>query len=142
MMIAKEKQWGNNSAASEYKGMYSLIDYSTSSLMTPIMRGLSKLQEEREILENFHPGDQRGDSKTSVSRTSTDHGLEIPSSTGLETPSSFRFVNSTATASGRRSLIKEPYVVIVRHGQTEYNKLGIFTGWDDAPLAQEGQSGT
>jgi len=141
MMISKEKQWGNNSAANEYKGMYSLIDYSTSSLMTPIMRGLSKLQEEREILENFHPGDQRGDSKTSVSRTSTDHGLEIPSSTGLETQSSFRFVNSTATASGRRSLIKEPYVVIVRHGQTEYNKLGIFTGWDDAPLAQEGQSG-
>lgn len=43
MMIAKEKLWGNSSAASEHKGMYSLIDYSSSSLMTPIMRGLSKV---------------------------------------------------------------------------------------------------
>lgn len=84
------------------------------------------------MLENFHPGDQRGDSTTIVSPTLTD----------APNPNSFRFVNSTATASGRRSLIEEPYVVIVRHGQTEYNKLGIFTGWDDAPLAQEGQSGT
>ena len=25
----------------------------------------------------------------------------------------------------------EQYVVIIRHGKTENNKLGIFTGWDD-----------
>lgn len=53
MMIAKEKQWGNNSAANEYKGMYSLIDYSTSSLMTPIMRGLSKVPYHK----TTHPAD-------------------------------------------------------------------------------------
>ena len=31
-----------------------------------------------------------------------------------------------------------PVIVMIRHGQTEYNKLGLFTGWDDAPLATEG----
>lgn len=34
--------------------------------------------------------------------------------------------------------IDGPIVVIIRHGKTEYNKLGIFTGWNDAPLAKEG----
>lgn len=30
-------------------------------------------------------------------------------------------------------------VVLIRHGKTENNKLGIFTGWDDAALAEEGK---
>jgi len=33
----------------------------------------------------------------------------------------------------------EQYVVIIRHGKTENNKLGIFTGWDDVELAAEGR---
>ena len=33
---------------------------------------------------------------------------------------------------------KEPVIVIIRHGKTEHNKLGLFTGWEDAPLAPEG----
>ena len=32
-----------------------------------------------------------------------------------------------------------PVVVIIRHGKTEFNKLGLFTGWEDAPLAPEGR---
>jgi 2,3-bisphosphoglycerate-dependent phosphoglycerate mutase len=27
---------------------------------------------------------------------------------------------------------------MIRHGTTENNKLGLFTGWDDVPLAAEG----
>jgi 2,3-bisphosphoglycerate-dependent phosphoglycerate mutase len=30
--------------------------------------------------------------------------------------------------------------VIIRHGKTEHNKLGLFTGWEDAPLAVEGRN--
>ena len=30
-------------------------------------------------------------------------------------------------------------MVIIRHGKTENNKLGIFTGWDDVDLAPEGR---
>jgi len=32
------------------------------------------------------------------------------------------------------------HVVIIRHGKTEHNKLGLFTGWEDAPLAKEGRA--
>lgn len=33
---------------------------------------------------------------------------------------------------------KDAVIVIIRHGKTEHNKLGLFTGWEDAPLAREG----
>lgn len=33
---------------------------------------------------------------------------------------------------------RESLVVIIRHGKTENNKLGLFTGWDDVPLAKDG----
>ena len=38
------------------------------------------------------------------------------------------------------SSIKGPLIVIIRHGKTEHNKLGLFTGWEDAPLAAEGDA--
>ena len=33
---------------------------------------------------------------------------------------------------------RDAVIVIIRHGKTEHNKLGLFTGWEDAPLADEG----
>lgn len=33
---------------------------------------------------------------------------------------------------------KDAVIVIIRHGKTEHNKLGLFTGWEDVPLAKEG----
>jgi hypothetical protein len=33
---------------------------------------------------------------------------------------------------------QDAVIVIIRHGKTEHNKLGLFTGWEDAPLAKEG----
>jgi len=35
---------------------------------------------------------------------------------------------------------KRQEVVIIRHGKTFNNQLGIFTGWDDAALAPEGRA--
>ena len=32
--------------------------------------------------------------------------------------------------------LDQPLLVIIRHGKTEHNKLGLFTGWEDANLAQ------
>uniref|UniRef100_A0A0G4HZW5 Phosphoglycerate mutase n=1 Tax=Chromera velia CCMP2878 TaxID=1169474 RepID=A0A0G4HZW5_9ALVE len=37
------------------------------------------------------------------------------------------------------SELPSPLVVIIRHGKTEFNKLGLFTGWNDVPLAKEGK---
>ena len=33
---------------------------------------------------------------------------------------------------------RDAVIVIIRHGKTEHNKLGLFTGWEDAPLAADG----
>jgi 2,3-bisphosphoglycerate-dependent phosphoglycerate mutase len=33
---------------------------------------------------------------------------------------------------------KDPVVVLIRHGRTPHNKLSLFTGWEDPPLAEEG----
>ena len=33
---------------------------------------------------------------------------------------------------------KSSLIVMIRHGKTENNKLGLFTGWDDVPLATDG----
>lgn len=37
------------------------------------------------------------------------------------------------------SELQGPLLIIIRHGKTEHNKLGLFTGWEDAPLANEGR---
>lgn len=31
-------------------------------------------------------------------------------------------------------------LVIIRHGQSEWNKLNLFTGWTDVDLTQEGRA--
>jgi hypothetical protein len=36
--------------------------------------------------------------------------------------------------------MSDPLFVIIRHGKTEHNKLGLFTGWEDASLAEEGRA--
>ena len=30
-------------------------------------------------------------------------------------------------------------ICIIRHGKTENNQLGLFTGWEDVPLAEQGR---
>lgn len=39
----------------------------------------------------------------------------------------------------KHPILQEPLIVIIRHGKTEHNQLGLFTGWEDAALAEEGR---
>eukprot|EP00538_Stauroneis_constricta_P004232 CAMPEP_0119572694 /NCGR_PEP_ID=MMETSP1352-20130426/44750_1 /TAXON_ID=265584 /ORGANISM="Stauroneis constricta, Strain CCMP1120" /LENGTH=855 /DNA_ID=CAMNT_0007622381 /DNA_START=144 /DNA_END=2711 /DNA_ORIENTATION=- len=39
---------------------------------------------------------------------------------------------------GPTPIRRDSVIVIIRHGKTEHNKLGLFTGWEDAPLAKDG----
>lgn len=48
------------------------------------------------------------------------------------------FPTAAVVGVGSVPIRKEPVIVIIRHGKTEHNKLGLFTGWEDAPLAPEG----
>ena len=49
-------------------------------------------------------------------------------------------VVSAAKKFKRSADLEDSFIVMIRHGRTEYNKLGIFTGWEDAPLAREGRA--
>ena len=57
-----------------------------------------------------------------------------PVSIGVNRP------DPTMLDDGTAKSISRPLLVIIRHGKTEHNKLGLFTGWEDAPLAAEGRS--
>lgn len=46
--------------------------------------------------------------------------------------------NSYIPGMGQTPIRKDATIVIIRHGKTEHNKLGLFTGWEDAPLAKDG----
>jgi 2,3-bisphosphoglycerate-dependent phosphoglycerate mutase len=44
---------------------------------------------------------------------------------------------ATARAAFRQ---RRQRIIIIRHGKTHHNKLGLFTGWEDAKLAPEGRA--
>ena len=46
---------------------------------------------------------------------------------------------AAAAGGGEPSARFDRCLVILRHGKTEHNKLGLFTGWEDAGLAPEGR---
>ena len=134
LMIEKEKKWGTR-AANEVKGLYSLIDYSTTSLMAtglnPISQVLSKLSEERANLES-HSNETVVDAPVAIKSNVT---ILVDESTDAGTKT------RAITKKYKKTKLDGPFVIFIRHGKTEYNKLGIFTGWDDAPLADEGREG-
>lgn len=86
------------------------------------VRGLLKLDEARRLMPFV---------KSSVAANGVDSSKSLDISDlsvkHVEAPS--RVPNNT-----------DPLVVIIRHGKTEYNKLGVFTGWEDAPLSNEGRA--
>ena len=45
---------------------------------------------------------------------------------------------SSSGGSNTQTKRQDSVIVIIRHGKTQHNKLGLFTGWEDAPLAEEG----
>ena len=133
IMLEKEKKWGSPDGTI-YQGMYSLIDYSQSSLITPIMYGLARLNQEREAIEQNYEQIIKENSSISNKYSKYVKDIKVTSSPVLNN-------NKTKLKKIYKSAIEEPFVVLIRHGKTEYNKLGIFTGWDDAPLAEEGRLG-
>lgn len=47
-------------------------------------------------------------------------------------------VNEESPGVTKQGECKDPIVVFIRHGRTLHNTLGLFTGWEDPPLAPGG----
>ena len=130
ILLEKEKSWGSGNS-DQYKGLYSLVDYESPSLIhpataVPLMNSLLLLEKERKVVEGVDVDEGSGGDNSAGAVGS----IEAAGLGGSASP--FDDDEMESTISGQ-------YIVFIRHGQTEYNKLGIFTGWDDAPLAAEGR---
>ena len=107
--------------------------------LTPYLRSLSKLNAERE-LEQWSRKIQL-DLSNGVNATqgsNTTHQERVATRRTLRNAYSVESLESGKTAVSRDPMANDTQLVIIRHGKTEFNKLGLFTGWDDAPLAVEG----
>ena len=85
--------------------------------------------------DGFHPVDEK---KLNQARYFEDPvpALPLASTTTAAGPVS---AASPLVRNGKSLLRQRPLLVIIRHGKTEHNKLGLLTGWDDAALATEGR---
>jgi len=156
--LAKEAEWSQ-----QVPGYQRDMQRSGRTPLSPLERSLYKLMAERE-LNNWAAGQDAGapelpeddgsdgnnglpmqllslDSMGKVQqvggdKSGNDEALSAnmvtqPCVTGL--PS-----NVLVPGLGATPIRKDAVIVIIRHGKTEHNKLGLFTGWEDAPLAKDG----
>jgi len=105
--------------------------FNESPLVTPLLRAISSLHREREFVL---PESRDGGPGISTSGVPVVAGMGLDGSTdpNSEAPDDHRDKEKEIGIEG-------PLLIIMRHGKTEYNKLGLFTGWEDCPLSKEGR---
>lgn len=65
------------------------------------------------------------------------HFDKLPNTTDLQILEKRIYVRKFFLKSGR-SLLMHPKLILLRHGQSVWNKLNLFTGWVDIPLSEQG----
>mmetsp|Transcript_2733 Transcript_2733/g.4968 ORF Transcript_2733/g.4968 Transcript_2733/m.4968 type:complete len:662 (-) Transcript_2733:4412-6397(-) len=96
--------------------------------------GLNALEEGQQFdpdFPDFHPSSTNGDLGMIDSAPITPQIIS-------NEPCVTLLPSTGKKSSGEIKIRKDAVVVIIRHGKTEHNKLGLFTGWEDVPLAKEG----
>ena len=130
----------------------------------PVLKGLSTLDRDRKLIQQLAdidllngtaaavvPGAVLTPSTVAATVTAAASALPMtvdqtaprdPSPTAL--PSRLPLISAAQYVGLTRGIHSgprpDPVVVIIRHGKTEYNKLGLFTGWEDVALADEGRN--
>lgn len=102
-------------------------------VMDARLRGLAKLSEARQLIAATIIGGGGAVTLPPLPQAVPATRVAYPSMV-VPTPAS-----TLASNAAKAKQERDPIIVIIRHGKTEYNKLGVFTGWEDAPLANEGR---
>eukprot|EP00471_Norrisiella_sphaerica_P000224 CAMPEP_0184484750 /NCGR_PEP_ID=MMETSP0113_2-20130426/6426_1 /TAXON_ID=91329 /ORGANISM="Norrisiella sphaerica, Strain BC52" /LENGTH=825 /DNA_ID=CAMNT_0026865871 /DNA_START=476 /DNA_END=2954 /DNA_ORIENTATION=- len=125
--------------------------FTDSPLVTPVLRAISSLQRERESLFKERKHDASDNGRISIASMLSDDQRGSKLSGELDRINGGRTNifgdNSEAEGASESSMSKavkdigidEPLLIIMRHGTTEFNKLGLFTGWQDVTLSAEGR---
>jgi 2,3-bisphosphoglycerate-dependent phosphoglycerate mutase len=103
----------------------------------PAVRALAKLELERRLI------DLAGDPsrlERAVERSKKKQPSVDALYMGLPAERVRARVPPTDAACVPTAFASKDCIVILRHGRTEHNKLGLFTGWEDAGLASEGRA--
>lgn len=103
--------------------------YQPKTQFDSVLSGLTRLNKNRELFSLVAPNiTKRDESEESASGITGDSSDKIAEKV-------LSFINATAVQSAlNHPNKKKQYIVIIRHGKTEYNKLGIFTGLSFFPL--------
>jgi len=110
-------------------------------VMDARLRGLAKLSEERQLIAATIIG---GGGAVTLPTSFAPLPQAVPATRvaypSMVVPTTASVLASKAASNAANAKQeRDPIIVIIRHGKTEYNKLGVFTGWEDAPLANEGR---
>ena len=141
-----------------------LFDTNTNTNFDPYLRGLKRLAEERQLIDliaNNNVTAPKADSYSAMTDAKREMKKNITpvklaflaslkkitsrlikkSATKLVIGSEISELQGTGAMSmlSKKSQFPLPLLVIIRHGKTEHNKLGLFTGWYDATLSPEGR---
>jgi 2,3-bisphosphoglycerate-dependent phosphoglycerate mutase len=134
--LREQKKWDER-----VPGSYETLIPSVTKRMTTLEKSLLKLREEQALIRKVESGD------STIQQESL-----TPSDTALEFMDDERFefevdshiddptflTGHTTVNINQVDVKKDPVVVLIRHGRTPHNKLALFTGWEDPPLAKEG----
>lgn len=114
---------------------YKALTSDTTRPMNSLEQSLTKLSAERELAHQLNDNDDPSflGSVRAVEHIATAKQRLIP----------YQYVSSTSNRLIMNDDLTLPStkgatIVMIRHGKTEHNKLGLFTGWQDPPLAPEG----
>lgn len=107
-------------------GTYESLIPSVTKRMTTLEKSLMKLREEQALIRKIDHSDE------SLSERFDDFDID----SHVDDPSFLR--EPTIVNVNQVNVQKDPVVVLIRHGRTPHNKLALFTGWEDPPLAKEG----
>eukprot|EP01038_Epipyxis_sp_PR26KG_P006832 gene6832-9354_t len=119
-----------------------------------LLKSLAKLNQQRKLLdlvdnENLASNHHNEERKVVHQSSLNLHRLPVPTSFfEMSLPPSLTYepLNTPPVTMkphihnrNKDDILNRPLLVIIRHGKTEHNQLGLFTGWEDASLAQEGR---
>ena len=114
----------------------------TRPQLDPFLLGLTKLDNEKKLVQMLlAEGSDTSSTSEGLSADSDDVLVRPATSSFTPLASIDNLVGGSGASSGITAPVKStitpppasldhPYIVIIRHGKTEYNKLGLFTGWE------------
>jgi 2,3-bisphosphoglycerate-dependent phosphoglycerate mutase len=109
--------------------------------MTTMENALLQLKEEQQVWSRLEDGSENNDNDDdiivphSANNDSSNHEERFEEMSNISTNPSEKIEANMKAVNSR----DDPVVVFIRHGRTPHNKLALFTGWEDPPLAEEGE---